>query len=196
MSSGFVKLAEKLANAIGVVEVEPMYLANMFSAGSLAEVPVGHNLCDFGGPSDKVFLLVDGVVAVSKPDITGVLRPIAEVHAPAMIGHMGIIDGSLRSASCKIGGTSPAMLISLSADAFRRLLARPDPTGAAVRHLVLANLIRQLGNTNITVAALLDGVPEQEAATQASESPNHDITEADLHLLQAVLRGWSVPPEG
>jgi len=65
MSSSFVDLAQKLADSIGVVEVEPMFLANMFSAGSLAEVPVGHNLCDFGGPSDKVLVLVDGVIPVS-----------------------------------------------------------------------------------------------------------------------------------
>jgi CRP-like cAMP-binding protein len=194
MSSGFVDLAQKLADSIGVVEVEPMYLANMFSAGSLAEVPVGHNLCDFGGPSDKVFVLVDGVIQVYKPDVTGVLRPIAEVQGPAMIGHMGVIDGSLRSASCKVAGDGPAMIISLKANAFRRLLIRPDATGSAVRHLLLANLIRQLGNTNSTVAALLDGMSEHEAATQTGTQPTQDITEDDLHLLQAVLRGWSMPP--
>jgi CRP-like cAMP-binding protein len=194
MSSSFVDLAQKLADSIGVVEVEPMFLANMFSVGSLAEVPVGHNLCDFGGPSDKVFVLVDGVIQVYKPDVTGVLRPIAEVLGPAMIGHMGVIDGSLRSASCRVAGDEPAMVISLKADAFRRLLIRPDATGSAVRHLLLANLIRQLGNTNSTVAGLLDGMTEHEAATQTGSQPTQDITEDDLHLLQAVLRGWSMPP--
>lgn len=196
MSEGFVGVAEKLADAIGVVEVDPLFLANMFSAGSLADVPPGYGLCDFGNPSNKVFLLVNGTVEVSKPDVAGVPRPIAKVQGPAMIGHMGVIDGSLRSASCKVVGESKATLISLSADAFRRLLVRPDDTGSAVRHLVLASLIRQLGNTNITVAALLDGVPEHDAATQTGSQPSHDITEKDLHLLQAVLSGWSVPPTG
>jgi len=196
VSSDFVQLAQKLADAIGVVEGAPMQLANMFAAGSLAEVPVGHSLCDFGGPSDKVFLLVDGTVEVFKPDTTGVPRPIAKIRGPAMIGHMGVIDGSLRSASCKVAGETAAMVISLGADEFRRLMARPDATGSAVRHLVLANLIRQLGNTNITVAALLDGMSDHAAATETGSQPVQDITEDDLHLLQAVLRGWSVPPRG
>ena len=194
MSTSFVDLAQKLADSIGVVEVEPMFLANMFSAGSLDEVPVGHNLCDFGGPSDTVFVLVDGVVQIHKPDVSGVLRPIAQVQGPAMIGHMGVIDGSLRSACCRVAGDGPAMVISLRASAFRRLLIRPDATGSAVRHLLLANLIRQLGNTNSTVAALLDGMSEHEAATQTGTHPTRDITEDELHMLEAVLRGWSMPP--
>ena len=53
MSEGFVGVAEKLADAIGVVEVEPLHLANMFAAGSMAEVQPGYGLCDFGNPSTK-----------------------------------------------------------------------------------------------------------------------------------------------
>ena len=196
MSQGFIGVAEKLAEAIGVVEVEPLHLANMFAAGSMAEIQPGYGLCDFGNPSTKVFILISGTIEVSKPDVTGVMRPIAQVQGPAMIGHMGVIDGSLRSATCKVAGEVPAAIISLSADVFKRLLVRPDATGSAVRHLVLANLIRQLGNTNITVAALLDGMSDQEAATQTGTQPVQDITENDLHMLQAVLRGWSVPPTG
>ena len=94
MSAGFVDVARKLADSIGVVGAEPLLLANMFSAGTLAEVPVGHVVCTHGSPSEKVFLLVDGVVEVEKPDMAGVLRPIALVQGPAMIGHMGAIDGS------------------------------------------------------------------------------------------------------
>ena len=194
MSKGFIGVAQKLASAIGVVDADAFHLANMFATGSLADVPVGHTLCDFGSPSDKVFLLVDGVVEVRKPDRTGVLRPIAEVWGPAMIGHMGVIDNSLRSASCKVSGKVPATVISLSADVFQRLLARPDHTGTAVRHLVLASLIRQLGNTNITVAALLDGMPERQAATETGTQPEQGLNEEDMHLLQAVLQGWSMPP--
>jgi len=196
MSAGFVNVARKLADGIGVVEVDPMHLANMFSAGSLAEVPPGQSICTFGQPAKKVFLLVSGTVEVEKPDAGGSMRPIAKVVGPAMIGHMSIIDGSNRSATCRVVGDSSATIISLDASQFKRLLSRPDPTGGAVRHLVLASLIRQLGNTNITVSSLLDGMSERDAATQTGAQPIQDIDEQDLHLLQAVLRGWSVPPGG
>ncbi len=194
MSSGFVGVAKKLADGIGVVAVDPMCLANLLAAGSLAEVPAGHVLCSLGDPAEKIFFLVDGEVEVEKPDTQGSLRPIARVQGPAMIGHMGVIDGSTRSATCRVVGEKPATVISLRADEFLRLMTRPDATGSAVRHLVLANLIRQLGNTNITVASLLDGMSERAAATQTGAQPVQDIEESDLHLLQAVLRGWSVPP--
>jgi CRP-like cAMP-binding protein len=195
MSRGFVGVADKLARSIGVVQVEPLYLANMFSTGKLTEFAPDEVLCTVDEPSDRVFLLVDGSIEVSKPDARGNSRPIALVQGPAMIGHMGVIDGSHRSASCTVSGSKLAMIISLKANDFKRLLTRPDATGSAVRHLVLASLIRQLGNTNTTVAALLDGMSDN-AATQTGIQPTQDINEQDLHMLQAVLQGWSLPPEG
>jgi len=194
MSAGFVDVARKLAESIGAVGADPLFLANMFAAGSLAEVPLNHVICTYGSPSEKVFLLVDGTVEIEKPDASGGLRPIALVQGPAMIGHMGAIDGSTRSATCRVSGQTSATIISLDTDHFRRLMGRPDGTGGAVRHLVLACLIRQLGNTNLTVSSLLDGMSEREAATETGTHPIQDITEKDLHLLQAVLRGWSIPP--
>ena len=193
MSQGFVGVAEKLGEAIGMVQCEPLHLANLFAAGSLAHHDPGQVLCQADETAESVFLLATGTVAVSKPDKHGTLRPIAELAGPAMLGHMGVIDGSPRSATCTITGPDTATVIHIRADVFLRLIKRPDPTGSATRHLVLASLIRQLGNTNRTVAALLDGQPDQRAASQASSS-EAVLDNEDLALLEAVLRGWSIPP--
>jgi CRP-like cAMP-binding protein len=194
MSKGFVGVAQKLGDAIGMVDSAPMHLANLFAAGRLAVHDIGDVLCTTDEPSDVVFLLASGTIEVSKPDRTGTPRPIAVLSGPAMLGHMGVIDGSPRSATCVVAGDAPATVIHLKADVFRRLIHRPDPTGSATRHLVLASLIRQLGNTNRTVSALIDGRSESDAA-QPTDEQAEELDSRDLDLLQAVLRGWTVPPD-
>ncbi len=194
MSGGFVGVAQKLGQAIGMVESNPLHLANLFAAGRLEHHELGHTLCHAGESADSVFLLATGTVEVSKPDKNGTLRPIAELVGPAMLGHMGVIDRSPRSATCTVAGTDPASVIHIKADVFLRLMKRPDPTGSATRHLVLASLIRQLGNTNRTVSALIDGQSDQQAASTQDEN-EAALNNRDLALLEAVLRGWSIPPD-
>lgn len=194
MSQRFAKVAQKLGDAIGVVAVNPLHLANMFSAGTLEEHPVGFQLCNVGEASEAVYLLLNGTVEVSKPDKGGTMRPLAVLNGPAMLGHMGVIDGSVRSATCVVTGDRAAKVIHIKAERFKRLLRRQDATGSASRHLVLASLIRQLGNTNRTVSALIDGQSDK-TAVEPGTLQREGLDSRDLAFLEAVLRGWSLPPD-
>ena len=199
MSVVLLAVAQKLGEQMGLRVPDIRYLANVFELGSFSVTSSGGRVCTAGQPSDSVILLVRGVVDVMKEDSSGTLCKLAEVKAPSLMGHMGELDGSPRSATCEVSMSSDAGVVIIDAEKFRQLMTQPDKTGQAARHMVLAALMRQLGNTNKTVASLLDGKSTSTSGQNSNVKSNNDLNqdsedglnERDMLLLQSVLRGWA-----
>ena len=68
--------------------------------------PLGNGtiLCEENQPSTELFFLVRGSIRVERVDMNGETRTISTIACPCVFGHMGLIDGSKRSATCVADG--------------------------------------------------------------------------------------------
>ena len=86
----------------------------------------GDQLCAEGGIAQEMWVLLRGLIEVRKRGIPGD-GPLAIVKAPALLGHMGLVNGTQRSASCQAKGRCE--LLRMPATRFYALLA--EQTGEA-----------------------------------------------------------------
>ena len=191
-----IPVARALLRSHSARGVRPDDLATALATGQPRRIEDGVLLCREGEPSDALFVLLRGHVRVTRKDSEGADRELAIIAAPALIGHMGLVDGSARSATCTAQGQST--LLSIDARSFRRLLGRPDNAGAAMRNLILTSLIQQLTTANAKVRDLLQQVDDAtESATPAAKKRSRrQVQEADVLKLAGVLDGWSVDTSG
>ncbi len=170
-------------------------------------------LCAEGDKGDYLYFLLQGEVRVLKRGPTGEDQELARISAPALFGHMSLIDHSARSATCV--AAVPCLLLTLHRKSYAQLLTEPSARGTALRRLLLSSLTRQLEAGNARLHGLLDAPepdkPAEEASRSSSTSPrskkrratsrNDSVGEEDLDsldLLRAagVLEGWQVDTEG
>ena len=69
-------------------------LKDIDQLGTTVSVGPGRTLCFEGEPGSEFFLLVDGLLAVSKST-----RPIARLHPGAWFGETALVHGTVRQAS-------------------------------------------------------------------------------------------------
>lgn len=197
MNAVLIEVARKLLGELNVAQGEPEHLAQALAQGSMGSIEGEQVLCREGDPSDRLFVLLEGTVDVLRNDRQGNPRLITVVNGPALIGHMGLIDRSPRSATCVTRDDTVAVTVTIDLAAFDKLMRQADEAGSAWRHLLLASLIRQLGNTNQTVSALVSGMDERQAAERTAPIPKRvrrpkaPIGEDDVQMLAAILQGWS-----
>ena len=164
----------------------PLELARALSVGTLQALASGALLCTEGEPSDVLFVLVSGAVRVLRRDPGGSPRELAVLEAPALVGQMGVVDGSPRSATCEASG--PTEVLRIPAGDFHRLLGESSAASAALRRLLLSSLIQQLSLANQKVQAMIAPAP----APSAAGAPEEDVSDGDILRLAGVLDGWSV----
>lgn len=184
-----IPVARALLRSHSARGARPDDLAEALSAGRPASLDDGAQLCREGEASDALFVLLRGRVQVTRADSEGTDRELATIQAPALIGHMGLVDGSARSATCTARG--PLVLLSIDGATFRALLGRPDDAGAAMRSLILTSLIQQLSTANDKVRDLLQQVDDGSPA-QGRAPGKRLVQEEDVLRLAGVLDGWSV----
>jgi len=187
-SMQLVPVARTLLRAHSARGARPEELAEALSAGKPRRLEDGVVLCREGEPSDILYVLLRGDVRVTRNDSEGTPRELAILSAPALIGHMGLVDGSARSATCTARGDTG--LLALDAPTFRATLGRPDGAGAALRHLILASLIHQLSTANDKVRDLIEQAEPAPSAVPAAKKRR--VQEDDVLKLAGVLDGWSV----
>ena len=162
-------------------------------------------ICLEGAPSEELYFLTAGRVTVTTEDDKGAPRQLSQLDAPAMFGHMGLIDGSRRTATVRASGE--AQVIILNRRLFDTLVGQPSRIGLALRHLVLSSLSRQLTAGNTRIRELI-GVDEEvdlislpPTAIQPlspTESkrlyalPGAAVTETQINQITGILGGWSV----
>ena len=103
-----------VSRAAQLIETHPYPSADPGALSTLLErcqplrLMDGAELCREGEPGNALFFLMDGSIEVWRRDNRGEPRVLARVDAPALVGHMALVDGSTRSASCSaIGSPRP-----------------------------------------------------------------------------------------
>jgi CRP-like cAMP-binding protein len=112
--------------------------------------PEGTPLFKQGEPSDSAYVIIDGTADVVLETPTGPL-PVAELGRNALVGEMGVITGSPRSAS--IVARSGVTALRMPKEVFLGMLAEFPPLAMAV----MRDLAKRLEATNARLAATQSG---------------------------------------
>ncbi len=171
-------------------------IERVLAKGECTQLPHGAELCREGEPGNQLFFFVKGNITVLRRDTTGEDRILSDMTCPCVFGHMAVIDGSRRSATCRANG--PVEVVTLERFQVDELIAEGSVAGVALRRLLIASLCDQLTNANGFVRKIVlehelgDSAPKgQTTARKKSESAptvsNHDD---DLRQLTAKLGGW------
>jgi CRP/FNR family cyclic AMP-dependent transcriptional regulator len=129
---------------------------------------------------DEAFFLLRGRIGVSKRDVHGGSTHVSTLEAPTLFGHMSLVDGSPRSATCIALG--PCVVSAMSRGGFQSLVNAGGPRGAALRRLLIAAMSEQLAGANTRILAIIDPPPDFPVDDETTE---HGIEEANR-----VLEGW------
>jgi CRP/FNR family transcriptional regulator, cyclic AMP receptor protein len=116
-----------------------------------------------------MFVILTGGVSVLRIGFDGIQRPLATLSPPCLVGHMGLVDGSTRSATCIAAGHVGG--ITIKKDRFSQLMSEGSPGASAFRQLVLSAMMSQLSSTNNKIRELLSpplrrgGIDEEQRLT-------------------------------
>ena len=187
-------IAKALLAAQNVRGVHPGDLASALELGKPIHLTDGEVLCSEGDVPSEMFLLVEGQIRVTRLDKSGASHELASLQAPTMIGHMGLVDGSPRCATCS--AQEEALVLAIDLEACRLHMADPSLEAAALRRFLLASLSRQLADTNSRIRRLLN-TGELKTGFETEEKPQgpieRELTLADVSRLAATLEGWTQP---
>ena len=90
-------------------------LVKVLNIVSVEGYAAGGKIIREGAESDKLFIVLDGAVAVSRRG-----QKLADLHPGSFFGEMGLIDDSPRSAD--VTATRPSKVLALRRDDFHDLL--------------------------------------------------------------------------
>ena len=179
-------------------------LATALMKGNLHSWSANEQLCKEGEASNDMFVILKGQLRVMRKDTHGENKELAVLDPPAMVGQMGLVDGSPRSATCEAVTQLGALVIDQRA--FNSLLEEPSAAGSAFRHLLLSSMTRQLTTANQKIRDLITDMEKEEATqkeAKASETKTLDPKKSTQpsssdRLLQiaGVLDGWTIETEG
>lgn len=178
-----VERARRLIEAHPFPGASPQALVALLQRCQPLRLMDGAELCHEGEPGSALFFLVEGAVQVSRLDSRGQSRPLARLDAPALVGHMAVIDGSPRSATCTAIGTVRAL--ALDRATWTSLMGEASPEGSSLRRLLLSSLSQQLSGGNRQLRTLLAGAELEE------DLPELDVDPCDEQDLERTIR---VPP--
>ena len=182
-------VARKLLRTYQVRSTRSRNLALALGKGTKTLWGSGDLICSEGQPSDSMFVTIEGSVQVLKRDSTGKEKELAVIPAPSMIGQMGLVDGSNRSATCR--AASSIIGISISKQTFNALLQEQSPEGSAFRHLLISTMMGQLSSANDKISGLVDDLVEEQTA-EVSKANTEEIKKDKLMKIAGVLDGWDV----
>lgn len=183
--------AQRLLDAHPSRGVTPRSLAAVFSSARINRLQDGHAVCTEGDPGDAMYFLMKGSVRVQRRDPKGRMRELATIQAPALFGHMALIDNSPRSASCVAVGES--IIAMLDRATYNGVLNEPTTRGTALRRVLLASLTRQLVGANGRIADLIrPPAPKNPGADETDETEDFDVTNSDIMRVSGVLDGWKL----
>ena len=180
-------------------------LVTALSYGSKQSYKDGETICKEGEQSHDMFVVLTGEIIILRNDVHGTPRELATLSPPSMIGQMGLVDGSARSATCVAKGNVDSL--SISQDTFEKILKEASVAGSAFRHLLLASMTNQLATANDKIRGLIaDMEKEQEEEKNKemaewrkkirAESQPKESSSERLLKIAGVLDGWNVDSDG
>ena len=181
--------ARQLLRAFQVRSARSRDLANALAKGELQTFADGETLCSEGDTSDDMYVIIKGSVKVLKKDPQGIPKELAVLPPPSIIGQMGLVDGSLRSASCVAVGSVGSICITLRK--FNDILQEFSPESSAFRHLLISTMMQQLSSANQKISSLISDI-EKDAKEEIPVKKRDPSDEDRLMKIAGVLDGWEV----
>ena len=135
----------------------------------------GEVLCREGHDGDELWFLVQGSLRVDKRDFAGTPQTVAEVPAPAMLGHVSALEGGRRTATCV--AAEQVLVRALPRREALRWLKETSPSGDVFRRLLISSMAAQLHRGNDRLRGLVH---------QGEEPAAHDLAKAE-----AAFEGWN-----
>ncbi|MFT5585675.1 MAG: CRP-like cAMP-binding protein [Cognaticolwellia sp.] len=169
--SPLYQMAEKLLYKHGV-DVEAAHLMAVLDLLPEQKLNTGHRLCTERDPSADMWILTAGSVSVIKRDYAGLEQEMARIQAPALLGHMALVTGNPRSATCNV--VMPARLRVVTPERFVALLEDLSPQGDAFRRLLISSMSGQL-----------------DAGNRAIQNAISEPSAKNMTLAESSLHGWN-----
>jgi CRP/FNR family cyclic AMP-dependent transcriptional regulator len=181
-------------------------LARALARGRPVSWSDGELMCFEGDPSEDLYLVIRGQIRVLRNDASGIPRELVTLSPPNLVGHMGLVDGSPRSATCEAAGDVAGLC--LDRNTFRGLMDDASAAGTSFRRLILSNMMLQLSNANRSIRQLvveLEGAELDQHRADA-EKWRRDMreqaiasrrpSEAErLRRIAGALDGWDLRTE-
>ena len=127
-------------------------LERILESGEIRDLADGEVLCEQGEASEWLYFLLAGAIDVDYEDLKGSRTRVGSETAPAVLGHIGLIDRTRRGARCI--SRASCRIIQLHSAAFWSLMRDTSGAGTALRRLLLSSLTRQLVDGNERIAGL------------------------------------------
>ena len=143
-------------------------LATALANGELVSFKSKEFICKEGSPAQEMYIIIGGQVRVLRKDHSAKVRELARLGAPSLIGEMGLIDGSVRSATCVALGQVTA--IRIEKEIFKSLISEASAEGSAFRHQLLSVMGRQLSRTNEKIRDFLCDEKQEHGIESADNS--------------------------
>lgn len=166
-------------------------IMELFNSGYRMEFEHDQTICAEGEPATCMYVLTYGKVGVLKKDFGGRTRRVATMHSPSIFGHMSMVDGSNRSATCVAEGVVAVVVIDRAT--YQRLITSPQAVGRTLRRMLLASLTDQLSRGNSRIRELTGGPAAAHppgAAPEVAAAAQREVTEEDLSEISSELEGW------
>lgn len=177
----------KLTPAPGVTAED---LAAAMSEARVRTLNKDEVLCWEGSAGDAMYLLLQGTMSVQREEPgSSSLRELVRVGAPSIAGHMALIDGSKRSATCV--AVDELVVGELGAVQVRQLIDENSPRGLALRRLLITTLATQLTGANRRIAHLTAARSPAEVLSPADLDKQNESDTRDLLRIAGMLEGWS-----
>ena len=179
MSGSDNELAQAFLTRAGIEIDRAEALARLLAPLPRCSFAIGARLCIEEERHGPLLWLTEGEVRVEKVDLAGVTRKLATLDAPYLLGHMGVVGRTHRSAGVR--ACTPCTVAIMEEAAAHALLEDQGPGGAVFRELILASMVAQLtrGTTRI------------RAITGQSMAMGEDPDAARLLEVSAELEGWT-----
>ena len=132
------RLAKRIVSHHSFPGASHAAIERVLAQGNCTQLPHGAAICREGEPGDEVFFLVRGNITVLRRDNNGEDRILSDMTCPCVFGHMSVIDGSKRSATCLANG--PVEVVKLKRVQVDNLIAEGSVAGTALRRLLIASL--------------------------------------------------------
>lgn len=168
--------------------VAPHSFAAVLQAATIRRLSDGETLCAEGDAGEDMAFLYQGTLVVTRRGPDGQPRVLATLEAPALVGHMALIDREPRSATCTAQGA--AIVGVLDRRAWATLLSEPTSRGMALRRVLLASLTRQMAAANARIRDIIRPALSDDGV----EDFDDDVRPSEIMRVSGVLEGWKLDP--
>jgi len=120
-----------------------------------------------GGESESMLVLLAGTLGVFRGN-----RQIAVITPVDIVGEMGLISGSPRSAAVQVIGDENAIVLEMTAKALKRIHRDDSDTAATLFWNIAAVLSQRLDVANKAVAELLEAAQAPAVEDDGKHGPH------------------------